>query len=403
MPAQPDHIYHILPAAEARRILGQPAYRPPSLRDQGFIHAAANPEQALRVANRLFRQHPSVSVLCIARSRVQAEVCDERAAGDPDAFPHIYGPLNTDALVTTVDLVQDASGAFTRFPSLAPEPSLAERVQRMLGRGAITWTPVTRGYTPAARWIARFENGRSAFVKAAAGDLTAQWLRAERQVYASVRGEFLPQMLGWDDSARPVLLLEDLSSGTWPPPWSTRKLHAMLETLAKVQSATPPANLPPLDRAALRGWSLIAEDPQPFLSLSLCSEDWLRHALPALVESERSAPLEGAELIHLDVRSDNVCLLKDRVVLVDWNHACRANGLFDTAAWLPSLQAEGGPPPEEVAPEASVFAGLLSGFFAARAGLPPIRGAPRVRHVQLQQLRTALPWAVRALGLPPLQ
>ncbi len=397
-----DLIYHILPAGEAQRILGQPYYEPPSLRIEGFIHAGASAEQTLRVASRIFRQHQRLAVLCIARSRVQAEVRDERAAGDPDAFPHIYGPLNTDAVVTVAELAQEPSGTFAHFPKLVPEAWLAERVQRLLGRGAIAWTPLTRGYTPAARWIARFENGRAAFVKAAVSELTAQWLRAEHQVYANVRGEFLPQLLGWDDDARPVLLLEDLSDGTWPPPWSTRKLHAMLDMLAKVQSAAPPAGLPPIDREALRGWSLVAEDPQPFLSLGLCSEDWLRRALPVLMESGRSAPLEGDELVHLDVRSDNVCFLDERVALVDWNHACRANGLLDIAAWLPSLQSEGGPPPEEVAPEASVFAGLLSGYFAARAGMPPIRGAPRVRHVQLQQLRTALPWAVRALGLSAL-
>ena len=44
----------------------------------------------------------------------------------------------------------------------------------------------------------------------------------------------------------------------------------------------------------------------------------------------------------------------------------------------------------------------MSGYFAARAGLPVIPNAPRVRAVQLAQLRTALPWAQRALGLPPL-
>ena len=38
---------------------------------------------------------------------------------------------------------------------------------------------------------------------------------------------------------------------------------------------------------------------------------------------------------------------------------------------------------------------------AARAGLPGISDAPRVRLVQRQQLQTALPWAARALGLPP--
>jgi len=42
-------------------------------------------------------------------------------------------------------------------------------------------------------------------------------------------------------------------------------------------------------------------------------------------------------------------------------------------------------------------------YFASAEGLPGISDAPRVRLVQQQQLSTALPWAVRALELPPLK
>ena len=75
---------------------------------------------------------------------------------------------------------------------------------------------------------------------------------------------------------------------------------------------------------------------------------------------------------------------------------------FDLASWLPSLEAEGGPAPEEIlgspAPE---LAALLAGYFCSHAGLPPIPEAPHVRELQLRQARTALPWAARELGLPP--
>ena len=72
------------------------------------------------------------------------------------------------------------------------------------------------------------------------------------------------------------------------------------------------------------------------------------------------------------------------------------------AAWLPSLHAEGGPRPEEVLPEGTAeLAALLAGYFSAHAGRPPIPEAPHVRGLQLRQARTALPWAARALGLPP--
>jgi hypothetical protein len=90
------------------------------------------------------------------------------------------------------------------------------------------------------------------------------------------------------------------------------------------------------------------------------------------------------------------------VILIDWNFVCLGNPRFDVGFWLPSLEAEGGPPPETILPDAGDIAGLVSGFYACRAGLPLIPDAPRVRHIQQVQLKYALPWAVRALGLPPL-
>src|SRR5207302_5996716 len=113
------------------------------------------------------------------------------------------------------------------------------------------------------------------------------------------------------------------------------------------------------------------------------------------------APLEGDDLLHFDVRSDNLCFVGGRAVLVDWNLACRGNGWFDVAFWLPSLRLEDGPQPWEVLPDAGALAAVVAGFFAARAGLPPPSGAPTVREFQLRQLEVALPWATRELGHAP--
>jgi hypothetical protein len=102
----------------------------------------------------------------------------------------------------------------------------------------------------------------------------------------------------------------------------------------------------------------------------------------------------------MDVRSDNLCFVGGRAVLVDWNLARRGNGRFDVAFWLPSLQLEGGPEPWEVLPDAGALAAAVAGFFAARAGLAPPAGAPTVRRFQRAQASVALPWAARELGLP---
>lgn len=286
---------------------------------------------------------------------------------------------------------------------IQPNKELVNRVESLMARPSTNWVWAEGGYTAAGRWIVGFENGTSVFIKAATTELTAEWLRKEYHVYSHVESDYHPAVLGWeDDGARPVLALDDLSGAYWPPPWQTWQVDKVLDTIQKMRATPPPFKVPAIDRATLAGWTLVLEDPAPFLSLELCSESWLRESFPTLVESELRAPIEGDEFTHMDIRSDNLCFVDDRVVIVDWNLAVRANSLLDIAAWLPSLEAEGGPSPEQVCPEASVFAGFVSGYFAARAGLPPIKDAPLVRRVQLEQLLTSLPWAVRALGLPPL-
>jgi hypothetical protein len=147
------------------------------------------------------------------------------------------------------------------------------------------------------------------------------------------------------------------------------------------------------------GWEAVAADPEPFLSLGLVDARWLAQSLPVLTAAARAAMFDGDELIHFDVRSDNLCFARDRAILVDWNLAARGDGTFDLACWLPSLADEGGPKPYELLPGRPELAALIAGFFAARAGLPPPETAPAVRGVQRGQLVVALDWARRELAL----
>lgn len=104
-------------------------------------------------------------------------------------------------------------------------------------------------------------------------------------------------------------------------------------------------------------------------------------------------------MTHFDLRSDNICMSRTGAKFIDWAEACLGNLAVDLGFWLPSLNYEGGPPPEELLPNAPDVAAWVSGFFAARAGLPNIPDAPFVRRVQREQLSTALPWVARALTL----
>jgi Ser/Thr protein kinase RdoA (MazF antagonist) len=199
-------------------------------------------------------------------------------------------------------------------------------------------------------------------------------------------------------------VLEDLSAGHWPPPWDESSIAAVRETLAAVATTAAPGWLQPIEAEAdwlLGGWAVIGHDPQPFLSLGICSAAWLERSLPVLRDAAETAPIEGKALLHLDVRSDNICLAERGAVLVDWNWAHLGNPALDVAFWLPSLAYEGGPRPEELLPGAGELAAAAAGFFAARAGLPPPPTAPHVRSVQLSQLQVAVPWAAKELDLPP--
>jgi SAM-dependent methyltransferase len=281
---------------------------------------------------------------------------------------------------------------------------LRARVARVMNREPVSWVRIERGYTPAERWVVRFEDGSSAFVKIGTTPLTAGWLRSEQRWYSEIRADFMATVLGWeDDPDRPLLVLEDLSHARWPAPWEPGELERVLSTLRGMARYRPlPRGLQSLEgeRERLAGWPEVAREPAPFLALGLCSSEWLKHGLPALLEAQAAVVLEGDDLVHQDVRSDNLCLLSDRVVFIDWNEPRRGNADFDRVALAVSTRLEGGPLPDELIPNAGPWAALFSGIFACRAGLAAIPDAPRVRKFQLRQLRITLPWAARTLGLP---
>jgi hypothetical protein len=289
-----------------------------------------------------------------------------------------------------------------------PPSSAISRAAILLEKQPVLWQPADGGYTNAERWVVSFKDGSSCFVKGAADAYTAGELRKEYNlVYSRLQAPFLPRLLGWDDDDLPLLVLEDLSHAHWPPPWSREQIDAVLRTMRDLHATRLP-DLPPVDlddTTNPASWATVAADPRDFLALGLCSGAWLRRALRSLLRCERlgfGATHQGDDTLHVDLRSDNVCFEGERVVLVDWNWAATGNGELDIAAWLPSLHSEGGPLPDELLPNAPHWAAMICGYFAARAGLPVIPHAPRVRQVQLAQLRSALPWVQRALGLPPL-
>lgn len=102
-------IHHITTRPEWDTALAEGAYRADTLASEGFIHASTR-EQVLDVANARFRGTPSLVLLLIDPDRVEAELrWEESEAGQPP-YPHIYGPLNVDAVVDVVSFPEGPDG-----------------------------------------------------------------------------------------------------------------------------------------------------------------------------------------------------------------------------------------------------------------------------------------------------
>jgi uncharacterized protein (DUF952 family) len=86
-------------------------YEADSLRVQGFIHCS-KPDQILSVANSNFCGQEELVLLCIDTDKVASEIRYENCTGDSELFPHIYGPLSIDAVISVSEFQPLSDGMF---------------------------------------------------------------------------------------------------------------------------------------------------------------------------------------------------------------------------------------------------------------------------------------------------
>src|SRR5262245_29334741 len=91
-----EPIYHLVLRTNWEHAPGE-AYRADSLVGEGFIHCS-RAEQVAKSANRFYATANDLLVLQIDPGRLRSPLKEE-PAGSGELFPHIYGPINRDAVV----------------------------------------------------------------------------------------------------------------------------------------------------------------------------------------------------------------------------------------------------------------------------------------------------------------
>jgi uncharacterized protein (DUF952 family) len=116
-------IYHITSRTAWNESQQRGDYRAESLETEGFIHCSTE-SQVLSVAEKYYTGQRGLVLLMIDPSLLSADLkWEPPSEGAPppgvpegDLFPHIYGPINLDAVVKVFDLDADPNGKH-KFPT----------------------------------------------------------------------------------------------------------------------------------------------------------------------------------------------------------------------------------------------------------------------------------------------
>lgn len=96
-------IYHVTTKQEWANAAKQGFYESTSLAEEGFIHCSQE-NQVAGVLERYFSGKKDLVKLVIDTDKLSSRFVFEWSPSVEDTFPHIYGPINTDAVVEVVNI-----------------------------------------------------------------------------------------------------------------------------------------------------------------------------------------------------------------------------------------------------------------------------------------------------------
>jgi uncharacterized protein (DUF952 family) len=104
-------ILHIAQQDDWEVALESGFYEGPTLASEGFIHASTT-AQVVAVANRIFLGRRDLVLLVIDEHRLSAEVRPENLEGGSELYPHIYGPMECEAVESVLPFAPESDGRF---------------------------------------------------------------------------------------------------------------------------------------------------------------------------------------------------------------------------------------------------------------------------------------------------
>jgi uncharacterized protein (DUF952 family) len=92
-------IYHLTTKPEWEQAQARGHYESASLADEGFIHCSEE-RQIPGVIERYFKEKKQLVKLVIETTRLTSPLYYDWSPSIEDTFPHVYGPINLDAVLS---------------------------------------------------------------------------------------------------------------------------------------------------------------------------------------------------------------------------------------------------------------------------------------------------------------
>jgi len=113
------YIFHITTRMQWQAAQQIGHYFPASAAGEPFVHCS-RADQVLAVAERFYKGQSGLVLLVIDPQRLTStlkwEAPSDEIASAGGAFPHVYGPINLEAVVRVLDFEADSVGTFALPP-----------------------------------------------------------------------------------------------------------------------------------------------------------------------------------------------------------------------------------------------------------------------------------------------